>query len=569
MSIQTPLATTYGARLSAYLTTYEDLKKHRKRLNKALVKLRHNLDIVTKDTRKYSEKEQTKRLSAADYDQNKLNGLLLLLLAERDSLYAAEIKSLLEISGSRLTQYKKLMITRLKRSLQTNKKLLRITENEADQSVRTELYIYTALSQGLYLVNKKRWAEALQAFSVARCGLELIIHQSEEDSEGENFKKTLLEELLDTLVDPSLSLAVSQIEQHQSTSDLITIARKHCHDKHLPYLEPAVELIRSQDPLLVQEPMDEDLSRTVTWREHEAHVYNDEIATKIVRLNRIDWQLFEEAYDYDSLLQKWTALVDLHEADLLKNRDEDDLEKTQDGAIVLTYLKYHVHFTKLKRDLLLIHQLESKVFASSAKKLQTHRDVIRLYDSIISTVELLKDLPGVYNDEDMYDSLENMQKFFTAKRSVVVAESYALVNKFPEALKVYSHLADTFEVTPDFYKTDSFPYDVTSIEQVKELSNTIQSSLSRAHVMAQFHKEQSGANDYVMDNVYKFPIADKVNKITDAGEKGALRPMLSKAVLFDIAFNYISYSTKGDSSTEEAKASGDKKKSGFFGIFGR
>lgn len=569
MPIQTPLATTYGARLSAYLTTYEDLKKHRKRLNKALVKLRHNLDIVTKDTRKYSEKEQTKRLSAADYDQNKLNGLLLLLLAERDSLYAAEIKSLLEISGSRLTQYKKLMITRLKRSLQTNKKLLRITENEADQSVRTELYIYTALSQGLYLVNKKRWAEALQAFSVARCGLELIIHQSEEDSEGENFKKTLLEELLDTLVDPSLSLAVSQIEQHQSTSDLITIARKHCHDKHLPYLEPAVELIRSQDPLLVQEPMDEDLSRTVTWREHEAHVYNDEIATKIVRLNRIDWQLFEEANDYDSLLQKWTALVDLHEADLLKNRDEDDLEKTQDGAIVLTYLKYHVHFTKLKRDLLLIHQLESKVFASSAKKLQTHRDVIRLYDSIISTVELLKDLPGVYNDEDMYDSLENMQKFFTAKRSVVVAESYALVNMFPEALKVYSHLADTFEVTPDFYKTDSFPYDVTSIGQVKELSNTIQSSLSRAHVMAQFHREQSGASDYVMDNVYKFPIADKVNKITDAGEKGALRPMLSKAVLFDIAFNYISYSTRGDSSTKEAKASGDKKKSGFFGIFGR
>lgn len=569
MPIQTPLATTYGARLSAYLTTYEDLKKHRKRLNKALVKLRHNLDIVTKDTRKYSEKEQTKRLSAADYDQNKLNGLLLLLLAERDSLYAAEIKSLLEISGSRLTQYKKLMITRLKRSLQTNKKLLRITENEADQSVRTELYIYTALSQGLYLVNKKRWAEALQAFSVARCGLELIIHQSEEDSEGENFKKTLLEELLDTLVDPSLSLAVSQIEQHQSTSDLITIARKHCHDKHLPYLEPAVELIRSQDPLLVQEPMDEDLSRTVTWREHEAHVYNDEIATKIVRLNRIDWQLFEEANDYDSLLQKWTALVDLHEADLLKNRDEDDLEKTQDGAIVLTYLKYHVHFTKLKRDLLLIHQLESKVFASSAKKLQTHRDVIRLYDSIISTVELLKDLPGVYNDEYMYDSLENMQKFFTAKRSVVVAESYALVNMFPEALKVYSHLADTFEVTPDFYKTDSFPYDVTSIGQVKELSNTIQSSLSRAHVMAQFHREQSGASDYVMDNVYKFPIADKVNKITDAGEKGALRPMLSKAVLFDIAFNYISYSTRGDSSTKEAKASGDKKKSGFFGIFGR
>lgn len=568
MSIQTPLATTYGARLSAYLTTYEDLKKHRKRLNKALVKLRHNLDIVTKDTKKYSEKEQTKGIRSAQYDEDERNGLLLLLIAERDSLYASEIKSLLEISGSRLSSYKKLMVSRLKRTVQTSKKLLEVTQNEKNSAVRTELYIYAALAQGLYLVNKKRWSEALQAFSIARCGLELIASQSSEDAEGENFNRTLLEELLDTLVDPSLNLAVSQNDQHESSADIITVARKHCHDSTLPYLQPAVELIASQDPQFVQEPEEEELSRKVTWREHEANVYNDELATKIARLNRVDWKEFAEANDYDSLLQKWTALVDLHESDILKNKDEDDLDKVQDGAIVLTYLKYNVHFTKLKRDLLLIEQLESQKFASVAKKLQAHRDILRLFDSIVSTVEQLKDLPGVYNDEEMYESLENMERFFVSKRAIVVADSYALANKLPEALKVYNHLSNTFEATSDFYKIESFPYEVTSNDQVKELASTIQTNLSKIHVMAQFHSEQNSQSNLVVDNVFKFPLSDGLARITNAGDRGAIKPVLSKAVLFDVAFNYISYSSRADE-TSGGEPTEDKKKSGFFGIFGR
>lgn len=566
MSVLTPLATTYGARLSAYLTTYEDLKKHRKRLNKALSKLRHDLDIVTKDTKKYSEKEQTKAISSAQYDENLLNGQLVLLLAERDSLYAAEIKSLLEISSSRLSSYKKLMVLRLKRAVQTSKKLLEITQNEKRDSVRTEIYIYAALTQGLYLVNKKRWAEALQAFSIARCGLELIASQSSEDSEGESFSRTLLEELLDTLVDPSLSLAVSQNEEEESSYDIITVARKHCHDKALPYLQPAVDLIASQDPQFVQE-FEEEISKTVHWREHTAKVYNDEVSSKVARLGRVEWESFKEADEYDGLLQKWTALVDLHESDLLRNTDEDDIDRVQDGAIVLTYLKYHMHFTKVKRDLLLIEQLQSKSFASVAKKLQSHRDVLKLYSSISATVEQLKDLPGVYNDEDMYLTLENMERFFVAQRATVVADSYALANKLPEALKIYSHLSRTFEADAEFYKIDLFPYNVTSNEEALDLAKTIQTNLAKTHVMAQFHSEQD-SSDLVLDNVYKFPLSDGVSRITNAGDRGALKPVLSKAVLFDVAFNYISYSSKSEGRSE-TEPLGDKKKSGFFGIFGR
>lgn len=564
--MSSPLGTTYGARLSAYLTTYEDFRKHRRRTNKTLLKLRHDLGLVTRDTRNYQDKEKTSAISAAEYDSDDRYGLLLLLLAERDSLYALEIKSLLEISGEKMASYKKLMVSKLKRAVGTCQKLLAVAANEAKPIRKIEFYVYSALTTGTYALNKKQWTRALHAFSVARCGLELLSAQTEDES----FSKTLIDELLDTVVDPSLKLAVSQNETNvETTSDLRTIARKHCHDGSVPHLSPAVDLVSLVDLSFVLEPQEEELSKTVTWRNHEAQIYNDELAYKIATLNKANWREYTDLNEYDSVLSKWSALVDIHTTDLQKNKDEDDMEKVQDGAVLLTYLKYNSLFTKLKRDLLLIDQRDTQG-SSVAKKLHTNRDVVRLYTSVVSTVEELKDLPGVYNDEDLYESLDNMARFFTVKRSVAVADSYALANKFPEALKIYSHLQRTFGAG-DLYKIEEFPYDAASNGQARQLSEMIAGRLQKVHTLTQFYKEletSQGFDALVIDNVHRFPLsADSVNHITNVGQKGKIAPVLSKAVLFDVAFNYISYSGS-EAKTPETETE-DKKKSGFFGIFGR
>lgn len=53
-----PLNVTLGARMSAYLSSSEDYHKQRKRLNKRLLKLRHELDLITPDTKDYKKKEK-------------------------------------------------------------------------------------------------------------------------------------------------------------------------------------------------------------------------------------------------------------------------------------------------------------------------------------------------------------------------------------------------------------------------------------------------------------------------------------------------------------------------------
>ena len=79
--MESVLNTTLGARLSAYLVTADDFKRQRTRTNKRILKLRRDLNLVTKDTKNYSAKVQTSKITPQQYDENKDYGLLELLLA--------------------------------------------------------------------------------------------------------------------------------------------------------------------------------------------------------------------------------------------------------------------------------------------------------------------------------------------------------------------------------------------------------------------------------------------------------------------------------------------------------
>ena len=95
----------------------------------------------------------------------------------------------------------------------------------------------------------------------------------------------------------------------------------------------------------------------------------------------------------------------------------------------MTYINYNLLFT-LKRDLLLIGQLA---------KIDDNKDIIRLFNGILVIVQNLKDLPGVYNDEDLYDSLDNLENFSLLKNQVI-AESYQFNSQFAELLKIYQFI---------------------------------------------------------------------------------------------------------------------------------
>lgn len=317
---------------------------------------------------------------------------------------------------------------------------MEITVNEKDEYKRIEYYTYAALIQGNLSVNKKQWSKALNAFSIAKCALDFLYSQEdskmdieEEQEESTQFKKTLISEITETLVDPSLALAISQDDTaYSTTTDLKTVSRQHCRDNKLSYLQPVIEIIARIDPEAVSEVSSStELIKSVQWRDHEATLYNDELAYKIMKLtndNETNWKNFNDANQFDVLLSGWSELLEIHTNDMDKNKDEDDLEKVQDRAIVLTYINFNLLFTRLKRDLLIIDQLSSQgdnVFA--LKKLEFNKDIIRLYGTIITTTQEIKDLPGVYNDEDLHESLDNLEKFSSQKNPLFWLDRLLLI----------------------------------------------------------------------------------------------------------------------------------------------
>ncbi|OBA20397.1 hypothetical protein METBIDRAFT_43044 [Metschnikowia bicuspidata var. bicuspidata NRRL YB-4993] len=584
MSSSGPLADTFGRRLQAYLTSPQDFRKYRQKLSRELVRLRHDLNIVTRDTRNYRDKERTSAIGAEQYQQNGKYGQVLLLLAERSLVHSLEIKSMLEIKGLQIPGYKKLMVGKLKLAAKSARRLVGAVACEPDATRKLEYYVFAALLQGQYSVNKKLWADARYALSLARIGLEYLAvcagQNGASSADDALWGKAFLDETLDTVVDPALSLAhLQDASSHKTAADLRTVARKHCRGGNVPYLAPLVDLVAAFDPAFVEELAEETVPKSVAWRAHSAAIYNDEVAVKLSKVAGEDWRLYRDANDYDSLFSRWADLVDIHQGDVEKSSDDDDMDRTQHNAVLLTYLKYHMLFVKVKRDLLLIEQLHAQPSPSTTRVLSTNKDVVRLYASLVRTTEELKDLPGVYNDDDLYESLEGLSRLFTVTRSAVVADSYAAARKLAEALAIYLHIQRTFSGAPLYYKVDAFPYDVSSNEQVAHFRAHVATRTAQYHTLAQLQREVEGVvPPAVAEDVYKFPASvESLNHVTHITEKGFIAPVLSKPVLFDVAFNYIGYSAEGEKTASKSSSGladtagdvGDKKKGGFFGIFGR
>lgn len=554
-----PLENTFGVRMSESLSTATDFAKQRRRLNRTLVRLRHDLGMVERDTTNYHKKKTAAGIPSEDKFAEEKYWNYYLLLAERYLLHALETKASIEFGADHRATLKKLMGRKLVKAAATNRILLAGVKNQLFSLRLVEVYVYAALTEGFLAVFKKRWASALHAYSLARCGLVFL-----QASADVSVNKLMVEELIADLVDSSLDLVVSQ-ERIKGAHDLLSVAKIHSSDNRLPHLQRLVELISSQDASFFDPPKTEELSKSVTWRSHSAQVDNDQIAFLIAKVEKDTWG--EHQDKWDDIPSQWQTLVELHQAGLAKNKYEDEPERAQNDAIILTYLKYNMYFAQINRDCHLISWKANHLSSTPAERV---KHSLLWYDSILTTIELIRDLPGVYNDEDLAESLENLSHFFRAKRSVVVAQCYARNDHVAEALSIYSHLDRVFSVNDDFYKV-SFPYNVASLEDAYELSQLISAFLTKTHAMAQLLKDRS-RNSYVVDDIHNFAIAgNPLTKILNVAERANVAPVASKAVLFDIAFNYISYNLETTKVMEAAERETelDKKKSGFFGIFGR
>lgn len=525
--METPLESTYGARLNAYLTTPEDYRKYRHHVGRKIVSLRRDLSLVHRDTRSYSDKAA--ELGASDLKKEPKSGLLLLLLVERDVLYALELKALLEMTGGK--QHKKLLSTRLKRASLKVQRLLEMTTGDASVNGH-EYLVYAALTHGLFAFNKKRWRAARHAYSVARCGLEQLRLAR---------RAVFIDDLLDTIVDPSLKLAQSQIDDSELAAGMYSVAGKHLHDKDVAALAKCVEqsALSSFEPIKVAPK-----NRRLVWLSHTATVHNDYVARGIKRAQGLKKLLFQ------ARIARWQELVDMHEMDVERNQDNDDEAEAQDDAIILAFLRYNLLLAKLQ------------------SYLHEPAQVSQKWNLVIDTASEIAELPGVHNDENLADTFHSLIEVYKARKCQEYAKLYAERGMYAEAFKLYKHA----RVEPKEYKARVLGLTNMSMESMNERS---EKGAQECRVMAQYTRSSP---QFVLDDIEKLPIGlQALDRITNVGTT-QLQPILSKPVLFDLAYNYIGYGKKAEAKvensaaetkpvTEEKKEKQTEEKKGLFGFF--
>lgn len=570
-----PLSSTYGQRLEYFLQSADDYHRHRLRINKRLGKLRKLLKIETKDTKNYKEKEQVSSIDASKYNENIRYGEVLLLEAERDLAHSEETKLLLDVHTSRAKHH--FLISKYKKALKVSKRLVEASAGDKDEFRRLEVLVYTAFIDGSLAVARKKWNQALNAYSIARCSL-VCLYRYQELPGG--LSKELYMDLIDNIVDPVLKVASASASAGDVGGNLdVTLIAKGQADVFSDMFEelaPAVDIIRSKDASLVtisdestETPLD-----SITWSSYSARVRSDDEARAIMKAQQAEKAVeSKDVRTYDEALISFQDALTIHSQTVQRDEYASDDDK-QENEIVRTYLQYSYLILRVRRDVTLLNVMEKKKSGATRHSvLERARGSIKVIDGIVKSIEEIEELPGVSNDDDQVSDLTTLRNYFTTTKISKLADAYLAVHKTAEALALLNEASRLIDSSADF--VNQFPPTLPTSESLQALKKLTSSKLQKTHVLAVYSREQgqSASNEYIIDNVNKFPTlsADEIVKRV-APLTLTLEPVNVKPVLFDIAFNYIdsedTVTPTVATDTSEVSKEGEKKK-GFFGLFGR
>ncbi|QPG76313.1 hypothetical protein FOA43_003699 [Brettanomyces nanus] len=576
-----PLSSTYGVRLGYFLQSADDYHRHRHRINKKLSKLRRSLEISTKDTKNYKEKEKISSITSENYDSSIRYGDVILYQVERDLLYAEETQLLLDVHMSKVKE--KFLVSKYKKALLNAKRLLKIAEHETDDFRMLEILVYAAFASGFLSVSKKRWGFAKNAFSIARCSLQCLYEHQKLPSD---LNKELYMDLIDKVVDPVLK--VSTLEESGIRSpDLVLISRGQAAEfaDKIPFLKKAVDIIRKIDATLVtisSEGEEKEMIKSITWYSYSAVIKSEDEARVVMKALEAEKNVDAgDASSYDPALIAFQDALSFHAQEMERAEVFASDEEKQEAHIILTYLKYNHILLRIRRDITLLEGINRKGNSKVTRVavLDNIRDYLKILEGVNSSIEEIRELPGVSNDDELTGTLTSLDSYFKTVQMAKLARGYTAVQKCRESLALLQRAHQLIDSTSDF--SGDLPGNLPSNRSLTDLKKEVNMKLRNAHVVTVYNDTTAAylSKEFIIDNTNKFPEISAQN-ITEmiAPLDLSIEPVNVKPVLFDVAFNYINYKGEGSFTaapgqefTEEPEADSideeHKKKGGFFGFF--
>lgn len=303
-----------------------------------------------------------------------------------------------------------------------------------------EARAYAASLSGARDFEKQSWEPCVKSYSEAR-----VIYSALATST----KSDIFKDLLTDPVDPSIRYGAYQMRLPRTVA-IPTIARKYfpSSDKELvaqvEKLDPDV-LAEGQAKTKTASADSGAVPKTITWRSRTVDLEDAAIATALAAVNKAAEKLAEtlasvtagqakeKAAAYDEILIASQDTVDAtkHAIDELVGEGVGQGDRRmQSLQITRTAVSYEMVSWRIGRNRVLVGEQDGAIDTpvvhrvkknakppkeeGTGRKLAHLREKAVLYDSILQSLDSIKELPGVANDEDFIEELDAKYSYFSA-----------------------------------------------------------------------------------------------------------------------------------------------------------
>lgn len=592
MTVYSPIAATFGARIEQFVETDADYAKYHGKINLKLRHLRHRCKIVTKDTRKYTAKEKYSKITSDDYDKkNKLFGALVLMHAERDLSFAEGIKLRIRQRGRAKGGEQRLLTTRLKKAYKTSQNLLKITQNESQWITRAQYLAYEKMLHVEYMLFGKTVRTKNNKLITKELGLALAACTYLKD------KKILPADIIDYLNTKYEYTLTQYSEGTMSSTDLrkyiaeLIETEKNNNDELAVLLSSNGYQLKIEDTDAEKAP----IQRKIEWRAFNCTIKDNEVAQLISDVQAVH---VKNIADYGPKLSKWETILNKQQEFMAHSIDaeDEDMDNEENDEILLSYIKFQMIFTSISRDASLFNRLWEQwgnLGSSMSAKLTKYKEIERIVKNLKNYLKEATELPGVYSDDELIFELELAMDYFQLYLiSGCLASLYQSKSKYREALALYVHsyqvLHEKLKVQQDTELIE-LPGQLLTKVKLDTLNEMIQINWKSIVALAGYEKE---LNTTFIAPKYHQTVIEKIESRSVHPSdvrldnlfplRPVIRPVGAKPTLFDMAFNYIDYDegtqpkkevqnvekkeTPAESVQNEEQPA---KKRGFLGLFGR
>ncbi|KAK2853330.1 hypothetical protein FQN49_005179 [Arthroderma sp. PD_2] len=429
-----------------------DYNKYRALLTRRVHTLNKRLGRTTPKGKKYSKKAA---ITPSDIANDIGFVHILLLSAERAWAEAMHMRSVHSQDTSRkgmVGSARRHIISRLNKATIYANQVASALENRQDSNAsRTDLleaHAYLASLLTASWMERRQWEKCLKQASLAR-----VIYAALEKQD----KQGNIQEFISGTVDPSIRYSAYQLKVPRSIP-LSTIAKKY-----FPADSPLKQEVEAIDPGCLGEDSIEGgpaaasgdsqtFPQTITWRSRTVKIEDAAISQALASAASAETQLSawiakqngqtasakETAANYDNVIIASQDAVDATKAaiDELTNEGIDQGDaRMQSLQITRTAVNYRLVGWRVGRNRVLCGEADGLTLTSTTttrrkgnqvkegakeeslgRRIGRLRENVVLYDSILQSLESVKELPGVAADGDFVKELEAKYSYFKSLR---------------------------------------------------------------------------------------------------------------------------------------------------------